>query len=85
MKKYLCVIAISLACGGCSGLFTVEPDDGPSAWKIGLTEAAETYDETPWADFGAYGAVLAALIAGAAGLVKTRKVLKARREAKNGE
>jgi hypothetical protein len=90
MKKLLCVITISLACGACAGVFTpgVDPVTGeptPSPWKAGLTEAAETYDESPWADFGPYGAGLAALIAGAAGVAKGRKVLKARKEAKTNE
>jgi len=83
MKKFLCVITISLACAACAGTFTPGPDGGPSPWKAGLDEAAATYDESPFADFGVYGAGLAALIAGAAGVAKGRKVLQARKAKAN--
>jgi hypothetical protein len=85
MKKSCYTLLICLALAGC-GTFQAGPVDpstgqaAPSPFKIGLTEAAETYDESPWSTFGPWGAGIAGLLAAAAGIKKGQAVLKARKE-----
>lgn len=87
MKRLFIVLVLGLGAGGCVGMTTPGAPDpltgvpGPSPLQVGLKATAAAYDESPWADFGPYGAGIAGIAAILGGL-KAGNVVRKRRLAK---
>lgn len=84
IKKVASVLLLCSVLGGCA-LFTPGPIDpvtgraGPSIAEIVIKETGEKYDESPFKDFGPYGAGIAAVLAAALAAKKGIQVYKKRK------